>query len=149
MRFATLATAVTLAILPVLGVNFDVSVGANNGLIFAPNTISGAVAGDTITFTFVSRIHSATTTTFVNPCPPPLGGSSSSPDVFDSGFQDATTGSQPVSVMNITTSDTQFISCRQAAGAHCQAGMLLVVNPTAELSFSAFAQNAATDPLQN
>ncbi|THU89655.1 hypothetical protein K435DRAFT_802555 [Dendrothele bispora CBS 962.96] len=146
MHFSTLAATVAVAILPVLGANFDVIVGQNNGFTFTPTSISGAVAGDTITFTFVSRNHTATTTTFVNPCPPPAGGVG--PGGFETGFQNAVGADQPVSVVTLSDADTHLVSCRQAAGAHCVAGMIFVVNPTEEMSVDAFLEHAENDPVQ-
>ncbi|THU89656.1 hypothetical protein K435DRAFT_968970 [Dendrothele bispora CBS 962.96] len=146
MRFSTVVATVAVAALPALGANFDVTVGASNGFTFTPSSISGAVAGDTVTFTFVSRNHTATTTTFTNPCPPPAGGEG--PGGFDTGFQNAVGGVQPVSVVTLADSGTHFVSCRQAAGAHCQAGMVLVINPTEDQSLAAFTQHARNDPIQ-
>ncbi|KAK7461685.1 hypothetical protein VKT23_008113 [Stygiomarasmius scandens] len=146
MRFSTLAVTVAAVALPALGANFAVTVGTNNGFVFTPTSISGAVAGDTITFTFVSRNHTATTTTFENPCPPPAGGSG--PGGFDTGFLNAVGGDQPVSVITLADSGTHFVSCRQAAGAHCQAGMVFAINPTADQTLDEFTQNARTDPIQ-
>ncbi|KAG7097967.1 hypothetical protein E1B28_005277 [Marasmius oreades] len=140
------AVLLAVAAAPVMGKNFAVTVGANNDFIFLPNQISGARAGDTITFTFVSRNHSATTTTFVNPCPPPPGGVG--PDQFDTGFNPTTATDHPVQVITLRDSGTHFVACMQAAGAHCHMGMTFAVNPTADQTYDEFSQNALNDPIQ-
>ncbi|KAL0570976.1 hypothetical protein V5O48_010983 [Marasmius crinis-equi] len=125
-----------VAATPAFATNFAVEVGANNNFVFSPDSISGAVAGDTITFSFTSRNHSATTTTFTSPCPPPPGGVG--PNGFDTGFH----VSPESAVVTLQDSGIHFVSCMQAAGAHCRAGMVFVVNPTEEQSVAAFATNA-------
>ncbi|KAF9261280.1 hypothetical protein L218DRAFT_1001793 [Marasmius fiardii PR-910] len=145
MKLTFNALLLAIAAVPVLGANFDVTVGANNDFIFLPNQLDGVVAGDTITFTFVTRNHSATTTTFNNPCPPPPGGIG--PNGFDTGFNPTTATDHPVHVITILDSDTHFVSCMQAAGAHCHMGMTLTINPTADQTEEQFMQNALNDPI--
>ncbi|KAF5373621.1 hypothetical protein D9758_000780 [Tetrapyrgos nigripes] len=141
MLFTSLV-AVAFAVLPtaVLGANHDVTVGANNAFAFSPTTVI-ADAGDTITFTFVSRNHSATTASFDDPCPPPVGGFGTGG--FDTGFVNAAGGATPAPVV-VTIQDTlpHFVSCMQAAGAHCRAGMTLAINPTADQTYEQFLANA-------
>ncbi|KAF5341584.1 hypothetical protein D9758_014077 [Tetrapyrgos nigripes] len=144
MHFTALVATVAAAALPALAANFDVEVGANNGFVYAPTSISGAVAGDTITFTFTSRNHTATTTTFNDPCTPPAGGFGTGG--FDTGFHDTTSGPQ-VAVITLQDSDTHFVACRQAAGAHCHAGMTFAINPTDDQTYAEFLQNALNDPV--
>ncbi|KAL0572983.1 hypothetical protein V5O48_008974 [Marasmius crinis-equi] len=136
MQLTSLVSLLAVAVAPALAANFNVNVGANNGFVFSPTSISGAVAGDTISFSFTSRNHSATTTTFTSPCPPPPGGVG--PNGFDTGFHVAP-GS---AVVTLRDSGTHFISCMQAAGAHCRMGMVFVINPTATQSVAAFQANA-------
>ncbi|THU84792.1 hypothetical protein K435DRAFT_806326 [Dendrothele bispora CBS 962.96] len=143
MQFTALAAAVAFAVLPsALAANWDVAVGPNNQFAYSPTTITPAV-GDTVTFTFMSRNHSATTTDFNNPCPPPPGGLG--PGAFDTGFHSATTGDQPVVVVTIEDTDPHFVSCMQAAGAHCRLGMTLAINPTADQTYEQFLANALAD----
>ncbi|KAJ7585614.1 hypothetical protein C8J56DRAFT_1027244 [Mycena floridula] len=140
MRFTSLATVVAVAAAPLVqGANWAVSVGAGNAFAFSPTTITPAV-GDTVTFTFLTRIHSATTTTFTSPCPPPVGGVG--PGGFDTDFQDATTGTTPNVTITITDTNPHWVSCRQAAGAHCRAGMTMAINPTAAQTYEQFLANA-------
>ncbi|PBK62285.1 hypothetical protein ARMSODRAFT_1024530 [Armillaria solidipes] len=125
----------------VMGIDFAVQVGPNNAFSFSPTEIFPAI-GDTVTFTFLTRNHSATTTTFTDPCPPPAGGVG--PGAFDSGFIDAV--SQPGSTFTTTILDTEphFVSCSQAAGAHCRLGMTMSINPTAEQTQEQFNANAVS-----
>ncbi|KAF8631715.1 hypothetical protein AX17_005036 [Amanita inopinata Kibby_2008] len=135
MRFCTfISTAV--AVMPIaLAANFDVMVGLNGALSYTPNEVHPNI-GDTLTFVFVTGNHTATTTTFTDPCPPPAGGTG--PNGFDTGFH------LPPDTATITIRDTQphWVSCRQAAGAHCRAGMTLAINPTADMTEAQFMQNA-------
>lgn len=90
------------AVYSVMGVDWPIQVGLSNGFTFTPNQIFPAI-GDTVTFNYLTRnrtrllfssahltpnscipADSATTTTFVNPCPPPPGGVG--PNPFDSGL---------------------------------------------------------------
>ncbi|KIL67634.1 hypothetical protein M378DRAFT_159459 [Amanita muscaria Koide BX008] len=137
MRFLPFAAA--LSIIPiVLGNNFDVVVGFNGMLAYNPTEVH-ANTGDTVTFKFAAGNHTATTTTFTNPCPPPPGGVG--PNGFDTGFH----MSPDTVTIKITDTNPRFVSCRQAAGAHCRTGMTMVINPTADLSEAQFRQNAIND----
>ncbi|KAF7296665.1 hypothetical protein HMN09_01075300 [Mycena chlorophos] len=146
----------------VLGATFVVQLGLNNGLTFTPNTLVADI-GDVITFiefvllpsrllnsalprSSVSRNHTSTTTNFDGAvCPPPDGGVG--PNGWDSGFLSDLDGSLPS--FNYTVVDTlpHFASCKQAAGAHCVAGMVFALNPTAEQTFEQFQTNAETNPI--
>ncbi|KAF9008643.1 hypothetical protein BDZ89DRAFT_1144026 [Hymenopellis radicata] len=109
--------ALALAFVPVaFAANIDVQVGPNNLFAFSPNEIHPNV-GDTVTFTFLTRNHSATTTTYTSPCPPPPGGVG--PGAFDTGFHDTTGGSQ-TAVITISDTLPHWVSCMQAGGAHCR-----------------------------
>ncbi|KAL0960471.1 hypothetical protein HGRIS_005513 [Hohenbuehelia grisea] len=137
MRFSASLIAMILA--PAcLAADFAVSVGAANSFAFSPTQIFPA-PGDTVTFTFLSRNHSATTTTFDTPCPPPDGGTA---DGFDTGFLSATTGQTPSATVTIVDTAPHFVACAQAAGAHCRMGMVMAINPTAEQPFAQFLANA-------
>ncbi|KAL0568403.1 hypothetical protein V5O48_013580 [Marasmius crinis-equi] len=144
MQFTALLSAIVLAA-PAFAANFDVMVGANNDFIFLPDQVVADV-GDTITFTFVSKNHSATTTTFVNPCPPPPGGQG--PDGFDTGFNPTTDTDHPVHVITVQDTQPHFVACMQAGGAHCMRGMTFAINPTADMTYDEFKLNAQTDPIQ-
>ncbi|KAK0494152.1 hypothetical protein EDD18DRAFT_1356100 [Armillaria luteobubalina] len=139
MRLFSIVSTALIAAPFVMGVNWDVQVGASNGFTFTPNEIHPAI-GDTVTFTYLTRNHSATTTTFTSPCPPPPGGVG--PNGFDSGFLDAV--SAPGSTFTTTILDTEphWVSCMQAGGAHCRLGMTLAINPTADMTEAQFRTNA-------
>ncbi|KAF4568631.1 hypothetical protein EYR36_010644 [Pleurotus pulmonarius] len=139
MRFTSIAAAALAVVPSALAANFAVNVGQGNTFAFSPTSITGAVAGDTITFTFMSRNHSATTTTFTTPCPPPDGGVAGG---FDTGFHSATGTDQPQAVVTLTSADTHWVACRQAAGGHCRIGMTFAVNPTASQTYAQFLANA-------
>ncbi|KAK6981156.1 Cupredoxin [Favolaschia claudopus] len=133
---------VFLALIPaIFAADHAVTVGANNGLTFTPNTITAAV-GDTVTFTVVSRNHSVTSTNFSGAvCPPPRGGVG--PNGFDSGFLSDLDGSMPKFVYTVRDTNPHFGACMQAAGAHCRAGMTFAINPSATQTYAQFNRNAA------
>ncbi|KAK0199419.1 Cupredoxin [Desarmillaria ectypa] len=139
MRLLSVISTALIAAPLVMGVDWTVQVGLSNGFTFTPNEIHPTI-GDTVTFTYLTRNHTATTTTFTSPCPPPVGGVG--PSAFDSGFHDAV--SAPGSTFTTTILDTEphWISCRQAAGAHCRLGMTLAINPTADQTEAQFMANA-------
>ncbi|KAK0470407.1 uncharacterized protein EV420DRAFT_1473463 [Desarmillaria tabescens] len=139
MQLLSILSAALVFAPVVMGVDFAIQVGPDNAFTFSPTEIFPAI-GDTVTFTFLTRNHSATTTTFENPCPPPAGGVG--PGAFDSGFIDAV--SMPGSTFTTTILDTEphFVSCSQAAGAHCRLGMTMSINPTAEQTQEQFLANA-------
>ncbi|CAL1717089.1 unnamed protein product [Somion occarium] len=116
------------------------------GLGFDPTTIRPAV-GDTITFTFqlpgyiknpsVSQ-HSATQSTFDNPCTPKEGG-------FDTGVQSTgSANSNTGSSFDLLVNDTEPLWFFSAANQDCKSGMVLSVNPpiTGEQTAAAFVDKA-------
>jgi plastocyanin len=111
---------------------FNVLVGANATLTFQPNTVNASV-GDTIAFTFLSKNHTVTQSTFAAPC------TNFSADGIDSGFvpvDPAATSFQQYSFTMNNVSAPLWFYCRQAG--HCGKGMVFAVNPTAAKSYSAF-----------
>ncbi|KAJ7505813.1 hypothetical protein B0H11DRAFT_1904392 [Mycena galericulata] len=133
--------ALLLALVPVaLAANFNITVGANNGLTFTPTQVSADI-GDTLTFIFVSKNHTSTTTTFSGAvCPPPAGGVGL--HGWDSGFLPATATDTPTFVYTVVDYEPHFAACMQGAGSHCRAGMTFALNPTAELTYAQFNANA-------
>ncbi|KAJ7081812.1 hypothetical protein B0H15DRAFT_803500 [Mycena belliarum] len=116
-----LFTAALLTLIPIiLAADHPVTVGLNGGLTFTPNQIAADI-GDTLTFTFVSKNR---------------------PNGFDSGFQPALGTATPQFVYTVVDTDPHFVSCMQAAGAHCRAGMNFALNPTATMTFDDFNSNA-------
>ncbi|KAF5381571.1 hypothetical protein D9615_005388 [Tricholomella constricta] len=138
MRFISLLAVAFAPI--VLGANFLVTVGEDSLFAFKPEEIHPA-AGDTVTFQFLTRNHSATTTMFSGAvCPPPPGGFGT--NGFDTGFQPTTATDHPEVTVTIKDTAPHFVSCMQAAGAHCRRGMILAINPTADMTTAQFKANA-------
>jgi len=134
---------VAFALLSVLSVSartFNVAVGDNNGLVYNPPFISGAVAGDQIVFTFTSKNHTVTQSTFTSPCV------KASSTAFDSGFKPAATTPQPTFTISLnpqTASAPLWFFCAQTNPAnHCHAGMVFAINPTATKTFAQYQANA-------
>ncbi|PFH54166.1 hypothetical protein AMATHDRAFT_135852 [Amanita thiersii Skay4041] len=132
-----------LAAVSVSAKTFNVAVGDNNGLVFNPTSITGAVAGDQVVFTFMSKNHSATQSTFDNPCAP--GG-----DGLNSGFQAVPQNSTQAFQWKITLDATSaskplWFYCAQTVPVnHCHTGMVFAVNPTPDKSFDAFKVRVKT-----
>ncbi|KAJ8692011.1 hypothetical protein PTI98_011528 [Pleurotus ostreatus] len=157
MRFTSIVAAALAVVPSALAANFAVNVGQGNTFAFNPTSITGAVAGDTITFTFMSRNRKplqpngcAIQLTISPPrlcdhdhfhysLPTPAGGV---PGGFDTGFLSATGTTQPQAVVTLASGNTQWVACRQAGGAHCRMGMTFAVNPTAEQTYEQFLANA-------
>jgi plastocyanin len=99
-----------------------VQVGANGQLAFVPEAVDANV-GDTVIFQFHQKNHSATQSSFANPCGLAAGG-------FNSGFMpvaaDATTF--PTFTYTVTGTDPVWVYCAQDDGGHCHAGMVFAVN---------------------
>jgi hypothetical protein len=92
-----------------------------------------ASVGDTIAFTFLSKNHTVTQSTFASPCTN-LSGTG-----IDSGFvfvpNNATSFQQFSFTLNNASAPLWFY-CRQTG--HCEQGMVFAVNPNANKTFSAF-----------
>jgi len=118
----------------VLAVVHDVQVG-QDGLAFTPEALS-ANPGDQVVFHFVAKNHTATQSSFQNPCGPMNGG-------FDSGFQVVPTGSTdfPTFTYNVTGTSPVWVYCKQAANtaaSHCGAGMVFAINCPSDGSPNSF-----------
>jgi plastocyanin len=122
-----------------------VTVGGDSTLTYNPSHIV-AQPRDIISFQFVSKNHTATQSSFANPCKK-LESTTNTPG-FDSGFMFIANGSAP-SVWNITVNDTApiWVYCRQKTPVdHCGMGMVFAVNsdetPTSQKTYSIFQSNA-------
>jgi len=139
MKFSALFFTL-LSVLSVSAKTFNVAVGDNNGLVYNPSSISGAVAGDQIIFSFTSKNHTVTQSTFTSPCV------KASSTAFDSGFQPAAKTPQPTFTITLnpqTASAPLWFFCAQTNPAnHCQAGMVFAINPTATKTFAQYQANA-------
>ncbi|KAI1107342.1 Cupredoxin [Jackrogersella minutella] len=101
-----------------------VTVGGAAGLVYTPDSIQAAV-GDMVIFTFMSANHTASQSTFAEPCKLMAGG-------MDSGFQpnaNNTVNPPPQVAMQVMTADPLWFYCRQAG--HCGKGMTFSINPSA------------------
>jgi len=141
-----------------LAANFQVIVGANNGLTFTPNTVKAAV-GDTVQYMFATQNHTVTSGNAAAGCTPNNN--------FNSGFVPAPgaagaaaagtpaagaaagtakgkkpgqklairgensifirAGTLPSFTVPVTSTQPVTVYCAQAQ--HCQAGMVMVINP--------------------
>jgi len=122
----------------------DIQVGSANGtLAFSPEAIS-ANPGDQVVFTFQQKNHTATQSSFANPCGQMPGG-------FDSGFNPVPANqTDNFPTFTITVNDTTpiWVFCDQAANtaaSHCGAGMVFAVNCGADGAANSFTnfKNAA------
>ncbi|KAI2468240.1 Cupredoxin [Annulohypoxylon bovei var. microspora] len=101
-----------------------VTVGGAAGLVYTPDQVTAAV-GDMVIFEFQSANHTATQSTFAEPCKIMAGG-------MDSGFQpnaNNTVNPPPKVAMQVMTTDPLWFYCRQSG--HCGKGMTFSINPTA------------------
>ncbi|KAI0142396.1 Cupredoxin [Hypoxylon sp. NC0597] len=108
-----------------------VTVGGSAGLVFTPDQIAANV-GDMVIFTFMSANHTATQSTFAEPCKIMEGG-------MDSGFRpnpNNTVNPPPQVAMQVMTTDPLWFYCRQKG--HCGKGMTFSINPTAEKTQAMF-----------
>ncbi|CAI6338655.1 unnamed protein product [Periconia digitata] len=98
-----------------------VETGMAPNLGFFPDQITANV-GDTVMFEFFQKNHTATQSTFDQPCKKKEGG-------MDSGFQPNADG-KPGVTWNITveTTDALWFYCKQQTGTHCGVGMVMSIN---------------------
>jgi len=132
MRFTALAAVAALAS-GASAVTINVLVGFNSTLTFNPPAVTANV-GDEVLFTFVSKNHSATQSSFGSPCAPLAGG-------MNSGFNNISgieaTLPQWGFTVNVTT-PTWWYCAQTIPKVHCTTGMVFAVNPTAAKSFDSF-----------
>ncbi|KAI0181355.1 Cupredoxin [Hypoxylon sp. FL1284] len=120
-----------------------VTVGGSAGLVYTPPEIKANV-GDMVIFEFMSANHTASQSTFAEPCKLMEGG-------MDSGFMpnaNNTVDPPPKVAMQVMTTDPQWFYCRQKG--HCGKGMVFSINPSAEKTQAIFqsmaiAQNGTGD----
>jgi len=119
----------------VKGANLQVVVGGPGGVTtFTPNSVN-ASPGDVVTFIFQQKNHTATQSTFAEPCTP-------APNGFDSGFvpvsANLTNGPFQEAQFQVVDTNPVWVYCRQTG--HCQLGMVFAINPGDKLA--AFQANA-------
>ncbi|KAJ9144146.1 Plastocyanin-like domain-containing protein [Pleurostoma richardsiae] len=118
-------TGTTLSVasrtVPLTGVTHSVVVGLG-GLKFDPDNVVAQV-GDVVEWHYLPKNHSVAQSSFGMPCKPQDDSS------FFSGFQPTAEGQAP-NVFQIVVQDQKPIwyYCAQQNGAHCQNGMVGVIN---------------------
>ncbi|PIL30561.1 hypothetical protein GSI_07261 [Ganoderma sinense ZZ0214-1] len=122
-----------------------VTVGANGALTFEPSNLTAQV-GEQITFQFTTKNHTATQSSFADPCAPLSQTSTIGQVGFDSGFMPVMANATAFPSFTITVNDTApiWVYCKQTnPKSHCESGMVFAVNaPATGNTFSAFFQNA-------
>lgn len=124
------------------GNTITVTVGANGQLAFNPSIVS-AKPRDTIVFEFHQKNHTATQSSFDDPCRKLQFTSPTGQIGFDSGFMPVAANETNFPTWSITVNDTApiWVYCRQTAPVdHCGQGMVLAINSveTSERNFAAF-----------
>lgn len=108
---------------------FNVTVGGGP-LRYDPQFVN-ANPGDTIIFTFKQSNHTASQSTFAQPCVKASNG-------FDSGYmpvsESNTNGPFPAAQYTVQDTNPVWVYCKQAN--HCQQGMVFAINPGTQ--FAAF-----------
>ncbi|KAK0228801.1 Cupredoxin [Armillaria fumosa] len=125
--FAVLVSAVFVS-----AADHLVTVGDGGTLAFNPTNVT-ALEGDTVTFSFRAKNHSATQSTFAAPC---------NKSGIDSGFVPIPSNSTEFGQWTFTVDNTAPLWFFCAQTGHCEAGMVFAVNTTPEKSFQAFLATA-------
>ncbi|KAI8999025.1 Cupredoxin [Trametes punicea] len=126
--------------------NHVIAVGQDGTLTFTPSNISAQV-GDTLTFRFLQKNHTATQSSFASPCSPLSETSTSGQVGFDSGFMPVVANSSDYPSFTVTINDTApiWVYCKQTNPAsHCTAGMVFSANAieSGPNNFAAFKAKA-------
>jgi len=140
MRFSTVAVALAAASSAAAQTAFNVLVGANATLTFSPSELDNVKVGDTIAFTFLSKAHSVTQSSFGLPC---SNLSTDSTAYLDSGIMPVAPNATAFPQWSFTLKNDSaplWFYCRQVG--HCNKGMVFAINPTAAKSFSAYQATA-------
>jgi plastocyanin len=118
--------------------NHVVVVGGTGVLTYQPSSLTAAV-GDTITFQFNVKNHTATQSSFSDPCRKLEFTSTTGQVGFDSGFMAVAAGTTVFPTFTVTVNDTTpiWVYCRQTG--HCGQGMVFAANaPATGNTFTAF-----------
>ncbi|KAI0329849.1 hypothetical protein GY45DRAFT_1324449 [Cubamyces sp. BRFM 1775] len=121
-------------------------VGQDSTLTFTPSNITAQV-GDTVTFHFAAKNHTATQSSFADPCSPLSETSTSGQIGFDSGFRPVIANSSDLPSFTVKINDTApiWVYCKQTNPAsHCAAGMVFSINAveSGPNNFAAFQAKA-------
>ncbi|KAF8350528.1 hypothetical protein F5887DRAFT_1069539 [Amanita rubescens] len=133
MRLSAALASLLAVATAVSAVDIPVTVGGNGTLTFSPTNVTAAV-GDVIVFTFAAKNHSATQSTFTDPC------AKASASAIDSGFQFvSSTSSLPTFSVTVNDTSPLWIYCAQTNPAsHCHLGMVFAANAPANKTFAQF-----------
>lgn len=129
---------------PTSGTSTDhkVVVGGST-LTYTPSNITAQV-GDTVTFQFMQKNHTATQSTFANPCRALTLTSTSGQVGFDSGFMAVASSATTFPTYTVKINDTApiWVYCKQTG--HCGQGMVFAVNAveSGANSYAAFKAQA-------
>jgi len=107
-----------------------VDVGANGQLAFSPPNVI-AKPRDTVRFTFKSKNHTVTQSSFNDPCRKLQFTSTTGQIGFDSGFNPVAAGATAFPSFDVIVNDTApiWVYCRQTIPAvHCGTGMVFAIN---------------------
>ncbi|OSC96370.1 hypothetical protein PYCCODRAFT_1379319 [Trametes coccinea BRFM310] len=125
-----------------------IMVGQDGGLTFTPSNISAQV-GDTLTFRFAAKNHTATQSSFASPCSPLSETSTNGQAGFDSGLSVmpviANSSDFPSFTVKINDTAPIWVFCKQINPAsHCAAGMVFSANAieSGPNNFAAFKAKA-------
>ncbi|KAG6852541.1 hypothetical protein C0991_011057 [Blastosporella zonata] len=143
LDLTNISTAPTPAAQPV---NHMISVGVD-GLTYTPANISASI-GDTVTFEFYPANHTATQSSFLNPCQALSETSTTGQVGFKSDFMPVSANATTFPTFQITINDTAPIFGYCGHPGHCAAGMVFSINAveSGPDNFSAF-QNLAKHAL--
>jgi len=117
------------------GTDHRIIVGGTGILAFTPSNIT-AQPGDTVTFEFHQKNHTATQSTFASPCSPMMNG-------FNSGFQPVGTDAAtfPTFTVGVNNTTPVWVYCAQSG--HCSSGMVFAINaPATGNTFDAYRAKA-------
>ncbi|KAH4015225.1 hypothetical protein HBI13_160190 [Parastagonospora nodorum] len=133
-----------------------VTVAANNKFTFTPNTMT-AQPGDMIAFNFAAQNHSIASSGANTPCQPernaifsdfqpvagPAGGAGAGAggNARKGGKNNRRQANTPTFMVPVTDNQPMYIYCSQAQ--HCQAGMVMVINPPNAQAVQQYAAKAA------
>jgi len=129
MQLSTFALAGLLGLVSAQSTRVTVvQVGVNGNLSYSPNNIR-VNQGEMVQFQFMGGNHTATTSTFDQPCQP---ASMFNPNVtgFHSGFIPAAASAAmgQIATYTIMVNDTKPIWVYCSQGKHCEMGMVMVIN---------------------
>lgn len=134
ISFAVVFLCSTLAVIAQQTQTHTVIVGGNGTLTFDPSEIQVA-AGDMVAFEFHSKNHSATQSSFTEPCTY-NGGVNSGFMAISPALADGTGPFPTWTIIVQNASIPMWFFCAQVG--HCSKGMVFAINPTDAKPFDAF-----------